>query len=226
MTSLLPIPLFSVLIPHPFWHCSPIPPSQNPSFQRLQIGSLGILPQTRFVWLSKELGFSFLFDLAANMENSVGFWLSLEKLEAVTIWAHSFTNPPQGFQLAGQITPIAISPLDFLGFGKVFFPRFHALGPLRLGICGLQLFFHSPVKSRCFQGSLHGSLPFPLCTTYTLKFPLCLKTWHSFICPQQYFQRFWIEKPNVWNPMIPTSLGASLAPPASVTPSSRGTHRA
>lgn len=124
MTSLPPIPLFSVLVPHPFWHCSPIPPSQNPSFQRLQIGSLGILPQTRFVWLSKELGFSFLFDLAANMENSVGFWLSLEKLEDVTIWAHSFTKPTSRFSACWANHPHYCAPLYFLGFGKVFSPRF------------------------------------------------------------------------------------------------------
>lgn len=226
MTSLLPIPLFSVLIPHPFWHCSPIPPSQNPSFQRLQIGSLGTLPQTRFVWLSKELGFSFLFDLAANMENSVGFWLSLGKLEDVTIWAQSLTKPTSRFSACWANHVHCCARFISSVSERFFPPGFHALGPLRLGMCGLQLFFHSPVKSRCFQGSLLGSFPFPLCTTYTLKFPLCLKSWQSFICPPKYFKRFWIEKPKVWNPMIPTSLEASPAPPASVTPSSRGTHRA
>lgn len=80
--------------------------------------------------------------------------------------------------------------------------------PEKMFFFGTHLLFSQSVKSWCFQGSLLGGFPFPLCTTYTLKSPLSFKSWQSFICSPQYFKRFWIEKPKVWNPMIPTSFGA------------------
>lgn len=53
----------SLLSPHfptPFGSAHQELPSQNPSFQKLQIGSLGILPQTRFVWLEKSWNLFFV----------------------------------------------------------------------------------------------------------------------------------------------------------------------
>lgn len=112
--------------------------------------------------------------------------------------AHPFTKPtlptwmPQGFELAGQITPTAMPHFIPL-VSESYSPRprnFYALGSLLLGICRLQLFLYSPVKSWCFQVSLIRGFPFSLCTTYTLKSPLFLQSWQSFICPQQCFKHF------------------------------------
>lgn len=84
----------------------------------------------------------------------------------------------------------------------------------------MQLLLHPPVQSWCFHGSPLRGFPFSLCTTYILKYLLCLKSWQFFICLQQCFKCFWTDNPKVWNPFFPPLSEPSPAPPASVTPSS------
>lgn len=92
MTSLLPILLFSVLTSPPFLALLTNTSFSNPSFQRLQIGSLGILPQTCFCLALKRVGL-FLFCLTKlpiwNTQGVSGFSLKL--------WQYGPTpllNPP------------------------------------------------------------------------------------------------------------------------------------
>lgn len=84
----------------------------------------------------------------------------------------------------------------------------------------MQLLLHPPVQSWCFHGSPLRGFPFSLCTTFILKYLLCLKSWQFFICLQQCFKCFWTDNPKVWNPFFPPLSEPSPAPPASVTPSS------
>lgn len=77
MTSLLPILLFSVLTSPPFLALLTNTSISNPSFQRLQIGSLGILPQTCFCLVLRRVGLFLFVCLSCQYGKLRGFSLKM-----------------------------------------------------------------------------------------------------------------------------------------------------
>lgn len=128
-----------------------------------------------------------------------------------------------------ELVPIAPLPCPhFIPLvSENFLLNLHALRSLLLGMCGLQIFLHPPVKSWYFPRSLLADFPFPIGSSlYTLKSPLRIKSWQSLNLSQRRVKCFGTKNPQVWNPMLPLSLGAFPSSSCIRHPSSRVPPRA